>query len=225
MLITAIDPGPWLSAYVVLRGAEVVEHAKVNNLELLKLLRWREPVGPVIVEAVSPRRHGVGHETLDTAVWVGRYLEAWRGVSRTMTRQEVKKALGLKAGGKHQATDADVRSALIVRWGGPPGKRQRPPVALAGLARDEWAALAVAVAWRELHAAAFAAVEEAPLSGLEGLNRALELAQSTSWQPPQSRGTGPTTSAPARADERQRDAGPASQQGSARIDQAPEGAR
>jgi hypothetical protein len=175
MPITAIDPGPRLSAYVVLHGAAVLEHGKVDNLDLL--LRLRAPEyqvnAPLIVEMIAPYGKIVGRETLETAVWVGRYLEAWPGVSRTLERKEVKHALGLKAGGRNAATDADVRSALIVRWGGKPGKAQKPPPALAGITKDQWSALAVAVAWREQHAEAFAAVEEAPLSGLEQADRAI----------------------------------------------------
>jgi hypothetical protein len=175
VLITAIDPGPRLSAYVVLHGAAIVEHGKVGNLNLLKTLRAREASGPLVIEMIAPYGKPVGRETFETAVWIGRYLEAWRGVGRTLERKEVKKALGLRAGGSMAATDADVRSALIVRWGGKSGKRQPAPPALVGITKDEWAALAVAVAWREQHAEAFAAVEEAPPSGINALNRTSQI--------------------------------------------------
>jgi hypothetical protein len=177
VLITAIDPGPRLSAYVVLNGAAILEHGKVGNLQLLQMLRERVSHGPLVVEMIAPYGKMVGRETFETCLWIGRYLEAWPGVSRTLERKEVKHALGLKAGGKNAATDADVRSALIVRWGGKSGKRQHPPAGLVGITKDEWAALAVAVAWREQHSEAFAAVEDAPLSGLEGLNRVLGMQQ------------------------------------------------
>jgi hypothetical protein len=173
--ILAIDPGPRLSAYVELAGAAIVAHGKISNLELLQMLRAREPSGPLVVEMVAPYGKPVGREVFETCVWIGRYLEAWRGVGRLLERREVKQALGLRAGGSKAATDADVRSALIVRWGGQGGKRARAPAALAGIVDDEWAALAVAVAWRDQHAEAFAAVEDAPLSDLEDLNRALGL--------------------------------------------------
>lgn len=161
--ILAIDPGPRLSAYVELAGTRIIARGKLPNLTLLQMVRTREVTGPLVVEAVAPYGRIVGRETLETAVWVGRYLEAWQGVSRLLERREVKHALGLKAGGRNAATDADVRAALIRRWGGTPrrGRRDRTP-GLEGLTRDEWAALAVAVAWRDLHAEAFAAVEAAP---------------------------------------------------------------
>lgn len=210
VLITAIDPGPRLSAYVVLHGTSILEHGKIGNHELIQKLRATEPHGPLVVEMMAPYGCIVGREVFETCIWVGRQLEAWRGVARLLERREVKQALGLKAGGKNAATDADVRSALIVRWGGKGGKRQPPPAALKGITKDEWAALAVAVAWRETHAEAFAAVEEAPLSDLEDLNRALGLcssagaAQSTD---PQSGGDQAEKRAPARAETHQRGLG------------------
>jgi hypothetical protein len=172
--ILAIDPGPRLSAYVELAGTTIRAHGKIGNLELLRMLRTRDPNGPLVVEMVAPYGKPVGREVFETCVWIGRYLEAWRGVGRLLERREVKQALGLQVGHRG-STDADVRSALIVRWGGQGGKRARAPEALAGIVDDEWAALAVAVAWRERHGEAFAAVEDAPLSDLEDLNRALGL--------------------------------------------------
>jgi hypothetical protein len=201
MLITAIDPGPRLSAYVVLHGAAIVEHGKLHNLALLQMLRARETHGPLVVEMIAPYGKIVGREVMETLVWIGRFLEAWPGVGRLLERKEVKKALGLRAGGSMAATDADVRSALIQRWGGKSGKRQPAPPALAGITKDEWAALAVAVAWREQHAEAFAAVEEAPPSGLEDLNRALGLAESSTGQAPADSRGASAKRRPARAGE------------------------
>lgn len=157
--ILAIDPGPRLSAYVELAGATIRAHGKIGNLELLAMLRERAVTGPLVVEMVAPYGKPVGREVFEACVWIGRYLEAWPGVSRTLERREVKNAL---CGGRQNSSDADIRSALIVRWGGESGKRKRPPESLAGITRDEWAALAVAVAWQIRHAEAFAAVEAAP---------------------------------------------------------------
>ena len=173
MLITAVDPGPRFSAYVVLHGKAIVERGKIGNHELNKKLREAEPHGPLVVEMIAPYGRIVGRETMESLVWIGRYIEAWRGPARLLERKDVKKALGLKAGGPKAATDADVRAELIARWGGERKKRAKTPVALSGIVDDEWAALAVAVAWREKHGDVFAAVEEAPLSDLEELNRAL----------------------------------------------------
>jgi hypothetical protein len=198
MLITAIDPGPRLSAYVVLHGAVIVEHGKVPNLKVLQMLRASQTHGPLVVEMIAPYGKIVGREVMETLVWIGRFLEAWPGVGRLLERKEVKKALGLRAGGSMAATDADVRSALIQRWGGKSGKRQPAPPALTGITKDEWAALAVAVAWREQHGEAFAAVEEAALSGLEDLNRALGLApaESSTGQAPADSIARPASRAP-----------------------------
>lgn len=172
MLITAIDPGTTESAYVVLSGACIVAHDKIGNVDLLGMLRGTEPSGPLVVEMIAPYGRIVGREVFATCVWIGRFLEAWRGVGRLLDRREIKKALKLRAGAA--ASDADVRAALIARWGGPVALgTKRTPGPLRGITRDQWSALAVAVAWKERHGEAFAAVEAAPLSGLEDLNRAL----------------------------------------------------
>lgn len=179
--ILAIDPGSRESAYVELVGDRVLQRAKVSNMELLSMLRGYEPRGPLVVEMMAPYGRIVGRDVFRTLLWTGRYLEAWRGTARLLERREVKKALGLQIGHRG-STDADVRAALIQRWGGKAGKRQKAPDALVGVTKDIWAALAVAVAWQELHGEAFAAVEEAPLGGLEELNRALGLTSGVTKQ-------------------------------------------
>lgn len=167
--ILAIDPGPRLSAYVELDGTAIVARGKVANVELLAMLRSSEPRGPLVVEMIAPYGRIVGREVFETCVWIGRYLEAWRGVGRLLERREVKQALGLRAGGSKAATDADVRAALIKRWGGEPSRRRADvPEPLRGITYDQWAALAVAVAWQLRHAEVFAAVEAAPLTGEAG---------------------------------------------------------
>jgi hypothetical protein len=177
--ILAIDPGPRFSAYVELAGVRILARGKVGNLELLKLVREREPHGPLVVEMVAPYGRVVGRHVFNTCVWVGRYLEAWRGVGRLLTRQEVKKALGMRM----QSTDADVRAMRIERWGGKVSRRPRDvPEPLRGVTGDQWAALAVAVAWKTLHGEAFEAVEAAQIGGLEELNRALGLQPDASKQ-------------------------------------------
>lgn len=171
--ILAIDPGPRMSAFVELAGDRVVAHGKVGNLELLQKLRTADPHGPLVVEMIAPYGKPVGREVFETCTWIGRYLEAWQGVGRLLERKEVKRALGLRAGGSKAATDADVRRTLIARWCrkvdpavGEPERlvigSKRAPGPLFGIVDDQWAALAVAVAWRDTHAEAFAAVEAAP---------------------------------------------------------------
>lgn len=171
--ILAVDPGPRMSAYVELAGDRIVAHGKVGNIELLQKLRTTEPHGPLVVEMIAPYGKSVGREVFETCTWIGRYLEAWRGVGRLLERKEVKKALGLQVGHRG-STDADVRRMLIARWSRKlavpeSGKAEqwaigtkRAPGPLFGIVADQWAALAVAVAWRETHAEAFAAVEAAP---------------------------------------------------------------
>jgi hypothetical protein len=82
-------------------------------------------------------------------VWIGRFVEAWRGSYTLMFRREVK----LHLCGQARAKDPNVRQALIDRFG--PGREKaigtkKQPGPLYGVSADVWSALAVAVTWSEL---------------------------------------------------------------------------
>ena len=97
---------------------------------------------------VPPERAGA--EFHETQLWAGRFLEAAHRVpSHAMGRAKVKATLL----GTASASDADVRAALIDRFG--PGRekaigRKASPGPLYGIRSHSWAALAIAVAFADV---------------------------------------------------------------------------
>lgn len=142
--LLAIDPGNTESAYVAIDPTDCrpVDFGKVSNGELLGHLQWF--MGPVYVEMIASYGMPVGAEVFETCVWIGRFVEAWGGgASRLVYRREVK----LHLCANPRAKDANIRQALIDKWGGKlaavGSAKSRGP--LYGVSADVWAALGVAV--------------------------------------------------------------------------------
>jgi hypothetical protein len=106
-------------------------------------------------------RNGVGAEVFETCVWIGRFMEAYGAEHvHRITRGQIKTHLCHSM----RAKDANIRQALIDRFGKPGTKRY--PGALYGVSGDLWAALAVAVTWWDRNAEQ---VDSAPALNTAGL--------------------------------------------------------
>lgn len=156
MTVLAIDPGSEQSAYVLWDGARVWDHGKDENAGMLDNITthhgsWCHAV--LVVEQIASYGMAVGAEVFDTVWWSGRFHQAWREAeheAHRMPRREVK----LHLCGSAKAKDANIRQALIDRFGGKEraiGKKTAPGP-LYGLKADEWQALALAVTWHDTHA-------------------------------------------------------------------------
>lgn len=156
--VLGLDPGPAESALVEYdaEARAVTLHRKAPNetlrAELLPLLAPCEGREAVFVIETPYARGGVERQAVfDTLVEVGRYVEVWTrlaGEPHRIRRESVKRAIL----GRTSGTDAQVRAALLDRWGGDSARgTKREPGPLYGLRGDEWAALAVAVAWADVH--------------------------------------------------------------------------
>lgn len=164
MKILAIDPGSELSALVEY-DTELQRpghHAKLPNEELLAELPVRSwiPGEIVVIEMMTPRGQPTSRQEMETLVWVGRFMQAARPARvERLEREKVKRHL---IGSHHvkggPTADSRIRAVLIDRFGGIGGKeaaigRKASPGPLYGIVADEWAALALAVAWCEINAA------------------------------------------------------------------------
>lgn len=147
----AVDPGYEQSAYVVFDGTAVSEHGHLSNEAMLDWFR-KARHGPhwVVFEQIEGMGMPVGRETFETVFWTGRFYQRalltypGRCVSR-LPRRTVK----LHLCGTSTAKDANVRMALLDRFGGKTvalGRKQTPGP-LHGVSADEWSALALAVTW------------------------------------------------------------------------------
>lgn len=149
--ILAIDPGPVRSAYVVLDGQVVREHAILDNAEHRQILALRamdQIIGVCAVEMIASYGMAVGAEVFETCVEIGRLCEIWKRWRAIepyrVTRLTVKQALCHDS----RAKDANIRAALIDRFGGPSCIKKGG--ALYKVRGDEWAALAVACTYQDL---------------------------------------------------------------------------
>lgn len=164
MRVYAVDPGPEKSGFALLqwesnaaRGdlPNIRRALKVANAELLSYL-WHldeDSNGVLVIEQIVGMGMICGSEVFETAFWSGRFVEAWSSRWDRMTRREVK----INLCGHSTAKDANVRQALIDRWGGPEtvqrakkGTKKNPgreAGVLGAITADMWSALAVGMTW------------------------------------------------------------------------------
>ena len=152
MILLAVDPGHKKSAFVKYVQAHGRKDGRIahrgiwdNDCLLDNLISLGGDV--LLIEKVASFGMPVGEEVFETVFWSGRFAERWPGKVDRMTRNQVKMALCHKTAG---VNDSVIRQRLIDIFG--PGKeaaigRKRNPGPLYGVKADEWAALALAVAW------------------------------------------------------------------------------
>ncbi len=159
--ILAIDPGSTLSAWMGIDAAgRPLTFGKVPNDELAAMLRSKDLAGRLagttgtvlVLEAMTPRGMPTSLQEFEATWWSGRFAEAARPMRvERIARDAVKLHL---TGRRVKVTDANVRAALIDRYGRFGGKdvaigRKASPGPLYGVADDVWAALGVACAYAD----------------------------------------------------------------------------
>lgn len=148
MSILAIDPGTAQSAWLELGtwGVPTANRAIAGNDDVLAML-WAnrfDGVQRVVVESVESYGMPVGKEVFRTVLWSGRFVEAARPLPvYLLPRGAVKLHLCHSA----RASDANIRAALLDRFGGKEAAigRKAEPGPLYGITTHLWAALGVAV--------------------------------------------------------------------------------
>lgn len=164
MRILAIDPGPTESAWLILEGDRVLSWSLQANRVVLSFLRGISAIGvpdgaspdggslPDVVAIEKVENFGmiVGAEVFETVFWSGRFAEA---VVPHPVHRIPRRVVKVAVCGDTRAKDANVRAALIDRWGGVGaiGKKANPGP-LYGISGDGWSALAVAVTVQDLAA-------------------------------------------------------------------------
>ena len=140
-MLLAIDPGTTHSGVVLYNGAPVTAGVQDNHDVLLLIADHR---GPVAIEMIASYGMAVGKEVFETCLWIGRMVQvAGPDRVRLVYRKDVK----MHVCGSPRAKDANIRQALIDRWG---GKAEavgtvKQPGPLYAVKSHAWAALAVAV--------------------------------------------------------------------------------
>jgi hypothetical protein len=146
--IYAVDPGTTHSALVTLHGRSVVPTGIWDNELLALYLRDRPSDGAhLVIEKVESFGMAVGVEVFETVFWSGRFAEAWWNDGQRSFSRIGRKAVKLALCGTVKAKDANIRQALIDRYGGPACIKKGGP--LAGIKSHLWSALAVAVTYQD----------------------------------------------------------------------------
>jgi hypothetical protein len=140
-MILAIDPGTEKSAILEWDGRVLGNKAIVENRKVLMEIQ-RRPEVEIYCEWISSYGMRVGKEVFETCYWVGKFDQA--SVVSVFSRFHRVKRIDVKRfhTGRPSSKDADVRGALIEKYG-PPGLKASPGLTY-GLTKDLWQAFALA---------------------------------------------------------------------------------
>ena len=149
-VVLAIDPGSEQSAWLQWDG-HVDAFATWPNARLLESLRaGRTAADVVVIEQIESYGMAVGREIFATVHWAGRFTEA---AHPTPVVQLPRRAVKLALCHDSRAKDANIRAALLDRFGGSAAKGTKArPGPLYGIANDVWSALAIAVTYSDQEA-------------------------------------------------------------------------
>lgn len=114
--VLALDPGCAKTGWLVYDGVKPVDWGLSENKDLLHAIRQPNFHAPatLVIESVDHYGMAVGREVFETVFWSGRFAEARDDEFHRLSRGDVKLALC----GTRTARDANVRQALIDRFGG-----------------------------------------------------------------------------------------------------------
>jgi len=143
-MILAIDPGPKQSAILEWDGCSVARAEILPNADVIGHLATCSPERKLYIERVACYGMAVGEDVFETVYWTGRFAQAWSVATQgkdciRIPRRELK----IHLCGSMKAKDANIRQALIDRFGAPGVKSARG--VLYGVKSHCWAALALAV--------------------------------------------------------------------------------
>ena len=155
MIVLAIDPGPEVSAAVLYDAVtqHLVESKRAPNAELREWIRRSGPAAgyhqcTLAIEMIASYGMPVGAETFETCVEIGRYMQQWQQLADRPVTRVYRREVKLHLCGSVRANDANVRRAILDRFG--PGREKAvgtksKPGPLYGLSADLWQAFGVAL--------------------------------------------------------------------------------
>lgn len=142
-LTLAIDPGTTQSGWVLFDGYRVRCSGTDANATVLDMIAAAE-ADELVIERFEARGMPIGDDSIETVIWTGRFVQAWR--SPESVRLVKRSAVKLHLCGTSRAKDPNVRQAVIDQVGAPGLKSSPGPTY--GVTSHAWQALAVAVTAR-----------------------------------------------------------------------------
>jgi len=152
--VIAIDPGTEQSALVGFaeNGAVDCRVVVANHLLRETLATEWGPDTVLAIEGVQSYGMAIGQTTLDTCVWIGRFIEAWHPRKSYILYRKKENppfpSITMHLCKSQKAKDTNIRQALIDRYGGTKDKAigtKKNPGPLYGFRSHMWSALAVGV--------------------------------------------------------------------------------
>jgi hypothetical protein len=137
--ICAIDPGTYETALISFSEGSF-EYRYLSNSDLLSAIYTGE-YSNLFIEMITSYGMPVGKETFETCLWIGRFIEAARTTGTTFVYLVPRREIKLNLCGSARAKDANIRQALIDRYG--PTGTKATPGGTYGISKHGWAALAV----------------------------------------------------------------------------------
>jgi hypothetical protein len=151
MRIFGVDPGLEKSAFVEVKHYEPINCGIVDNESFVKNLCGAAIIGglrAIMVIEIPICRKWSGAEVSNTAIWAGRFIQAWPYPVIQISRSKVRGLLGCHRGG-----DSMIRKTLIDRFDPDSFKKSKADVYVdngsswfKGFKTDIWQAYAAAVA-------------------------------------------------------------------------------
>ena len=163
--VVAIDPGPESSGWCWFDGT-VRESGTDLNVVLRNRLQLGWDTRAVVFEQIESLGMIVGTSVFDTCFETGRMFQSAEEHrnSETLVTCIVRRRVKMHLCGTNTAKDANVRQALLDRFGGKAvaiGKKATPGP-LYGVSGHAWAALAIAVTWWDIAAPVIAEIAVTP---------------------------------------------------------------
>ncbi len=152
MNLLCIDPGTTHSGVVIFDGKSVSDvGTEVENGWLLNAIGLMD-ADHMAIEMVACYGMPVGKETFETCVWIGRFIEKFRGDHTKVFRKDVK----LNLCNSMRAKDANIRQAILDRFPATGGGKtpqigiKKQPGPLFGVSKHAWSALAVGLTYFDM---------------------------------------------------------------------------
>jgi hypothetical protein len=141
--IIGVDPGTTKSAAVWLIDGNISDYMDAEN-RVVRGALWATVDKETVcaIERIASYGMAVGADVFETCVWTGRFMQVWADEQGSEAHRITRKEIVVHLCGSPRAKDANVRQALIDRWGAPGTKKNPGPTY--GITGDMWSALAVA---------------------------------------------------------------------------------